>query len=100
MSAPHARRTWTGGLPMIGSVRPGVRLAALVAGVATLAMPAGGASAVPVPPVDAELRTATPAAASGDPDQLGTWKVADHGGGAYTLRWTSPSSLPVTDDRP
>jgi hypothetical protein len=85
---------------MIGTVRPGARLGALVAGVVALAMPIGGASALSAPAAAAAPRSGTLEATSGDPDQVGAWKVVAHGGGAYTVSWTSPRSLPVTDDRP
>ena len=86
---------------MTAPVRQVVRLTALGALALGLALPTGGAQAVPAvsstpsPGASASLQ----ATASGDPQEVGEWRVVSHGDGDFTVRWTSPTPLPVTDDR-
>ena len=87
---------------MPASVRQGVRLTALVTLTLGLALPTSGAEALRSTPAmtPAVTSTGSPRAADpGDGRPVGDWTVVSHGDGDYTVRWTSPTTLPVTDDR-
>src|SRR6188768_2143703 len=87
---------------MPASVRQGVRLTALVTLTLGLALPTSGAEALRSTPAMTSAVTSTGlprAAEPGDGRPVGEWTVVPHGDGDYTVRWTSPTTLPVTDDR-
>ncbi len=79
-----------------------VALGALVIGLSLPGLSSGGVAAQPEP---ATATASGPAqSADGTTDDgdavVGTWKVTSTGEDTYSLSWTSPQPLPVTDARP